>query len=90
VVRIQKERNQTAVTTGPYRYVRHPMYVGAIVMFPATGLALGSWWAVAIGGVLSLLFVWRTAMEDRVLLRELPGYQEFAAATRYRLVPGVW
>jgi protein-S-isoprenylcysteine O-methyltransferase Ste14 len=90
VVRIQKERGQTPVTTGPYRYVRHPIYVGAIVMFTATGLTLGSWWAVAVGGVLSLLVVWRTAMEDRVLLRELPGYEEFAAITRYRLVPGVW
>jgi len=90
VVRIQKERHQTTVTTGPYRYVRHPMYLGAFVMFPATGLVLGSYWALATGVAMSLLFAWRTAREDRVLQRELLGYQTYAEATRYRLIPGVW
>ena len=89
-VRIQSERGQTTVATGPYRIVRHPMYLGAIVMFPAAGLVFGSWWTFVIGLMLALLFVWRTAMEDRFLRRELPGYQQFAAATRYRLLPGIW
>jgi protein-S-isoprenylcysteine O-methyltransferase Ste14 len=89
-VRIQSDRGQTTVTTGPYRIVRHPMYVGAILMFPATGLIFGSWWTVVIGLVLALLFVWRTAMEDSFLLRELPGYDAYSANTSYRLLPGIW
>jgi protein-S-isoprenylcysteine O-methyltransferase Ste14 len=89
-VRIQSERGQTTVTTGPYRIVRHPMYLGALMMFPATGLVFGSWWTVVIGIILALLFVWRTGMEDRFLFRELPGYPQFAATTRYRLLPGIW
>lgn len=89
-VRIQSERGQTTVTTGPYRIVRHPMYLGALMMFFSTGLVFGSWWTVLIGLILALLFVWRTAQEDRFLLRELPGYEQFAATTRYRLLPGVW
>lgn len=89
-VRLQSERGQTPVTTGPYRIVRHPMYLGAVMMFPAAGLVFGSWWTLVIGFILSVLFVWRTAMEDRFLLRELPGYQQFAITTRYRLIPGAW
>ena len=89
-VRIQTERNQTVVTTGPYRIVRHPMYVGALALFPGMGLIFGSGWAVGIGALFDVLLVWRTAMEDRLLRRELPGYEEFAAVTRYRLLPGVW
>ena len=90
IVRIQAERHHTTITAGPYRVVRHPMYSGAILMFPAAGLILGSRWAVVVGLALDALFVWRTAMEDRFLVRELPGYEEFAAVTRYRLFPGVW
>ena len=89
-VRIQTDRDHKAVTCGPYRFVRHPMYVGAILMYPAAALMFGSMWALAISGMLALLFVWRTTLEDRTLRRELPGYEEFAAHTRYRLIPGVW
>ena len=89
-VRIQTERHQTTVTTGPYRFVRHPMYVGGILLVPAMGFVFGSIWAVVIGVSLAALFVWRTAKEDEVLGRELPGYEQFAAVTRYRLLPGVW
>lgn len=90
IVRIQRERGHITVTTGPYHFVRHPMYVGAILMFLATALILGSLWAVAIGILLAILFVWRTAREDDTLRRELPGYEAFAAVTRYRLFPGLW
>jgi protein-S-isoprenylcysteine O-methyltransferase Ste14 len=89
-VRIQTDRGHTVVDRGPYRFVRHPMYVGAMVMYVATALILGSFWALAVAGVIVLLFIWRTAMEDLTLRRELAGYEEYAARTRYRLLPGVW
>ena len=89
-VRIQHDRGQTVVTAGPYRIVRHPMYVGASLMNLATPLVWGSLWALAVGGILALLFIVRTALEDRTLRRELPGYEEYTAQTRYRLLPGIW
>jgi len=89
-VRIQTDRGHTVVTSGPYRFVRHPMYAGAIGMNLATPLILGSVWALAVSGCISVLFIWRTALEDRTLRRELSGYEEYAARTRYRLLPGAW
>jgi protein-S-isoprenylcysteine O-methyltransferase Ste14 len=89
-VRLQEERGHYVVTTGPYRAVRHPMYVGAILTMLCTALALGSWWALLPGGVASLAMVARTALEDRMLQAELPGYAAYAQQTRYRLLPGVW
>lgn len=89
-VRIQSDRGQTVVTSGPYRFVRHPMYVGILLMGIANPLLWGSVWALAMSGVFILLFLWRTAREDQTLRRELAGYEEYAGETRYRLVPGVW
>jgi len=89
-VRIQTDRGHKTVTAGPYRIVRHPMYVGTISMYIGAPLIFGSLWALAVGGVIAALFIWRTAMEDRTLRRELPGYEQFAAVTRYRLLPGIW
>jgi len=89
-VRIQTERGHTVAAGGPYRFVRHPGYVGAIVSNVATPLLLGSWWALLPAAVLTALFVLRTALEDRTLQAELPGYTEFTRQTRYRLLPGVW
>lgn len=89
-VRIQTERGHTVVTTGPYRFVRHPMYVGAIFMMLATPLILGSMWALWFALAVAVLFIIRTALEDRTLRRELAGYEEYTAKTRYRLLPGVW
>ena len=89
-VRIQKDRDQKVVTSGPYRIVRHPMYIGGILTYPAIALILGSAWALALSGVVAILMVWRTVLEDRTLCRELPGYEEFAAVTRYRLIPKLW
>ena len=89
-VRIQQDRGQTVVSTGPYHIVRHPMYVGFILMSPATALMLGSGWAMAVAALMLILVVWRTAKEDSFLQRELPGYREYAALTRFRLVPGLW
>jgi len=89
-VRLQSERGQTVISAGPYRFVRHPMYVGIIVSSFAVPLILGSAWAFVPGAAIDILIVVRTALEDRFLSRELPGYAEFAQRTRYRLVPGLW
>jgi len=89
-VRIQEERGHTVATGGPYRLVRHPGYVGAMLGMAAGPFLLGSWWALvpaalAVGG-----YIIRTALEDRTLQEELPGYAEYVQQTRYRLLPGVW
>ncbi len=90
-VRIQDDRGHQVASSGPYRYVRHPMYVGVVLLFGvATPLLLGSWWALVPGAVIAVIFVVRTALEDRTLRAELPGYAEYAQRVRYRLVPGVW
>ena len=88
--RIQQERGHAVATTGPYRFVRHPFYVGTITFSLAVPAALGSPWALISGGLAALLFVVKTALEDRVLQAGLPGYREYAQRTRYRLLPGVW
>jgi protein-S-isoprenylcysteine O-methyltransferase Ste14 len=89
-VRIQSERNHAVVSSGLYRIVRHPMYVGMILMYPATALMLGSGWAMAVAALILVLIIWRTSQEDRFLIQNLQGYPEFAAHTRYRLIPGIW
>jgi protein-S-isoprenylcysteine O-methyltransferase Ste14 len=89
-VRIQKERGHTVVTDGPYRVVRHPGYVGTIISFLATPVALGALWTYAVSGLMALVVVIRTALEDRTLIEELPGYAEYTQKTRYRLLPGIW
>jgi protein-S-isoprenylcysteine O-methyltransferase Ste14 len=89
-VRIQTDRGQTVTTNGPYRYVRHPGYAAVVLTFIGVGLATGSWAALVIGFLGSGLFVVRTALEDRTLQAELPGYAEFARQTASRLLPGVW
>ena len=89
-VRIQWDRGHEVASQGPYRLVRHPMYVGMIVQLPATALLLGSGLALVPASVCVLLLVVRTALEDRTLVRDLPGYAGYAKTTRYRLVPGIW
>jgi protein-S-isoprenylcysteine O-methyltransferase Ste14 len=89
-VRIQEDRSQTVVTTGPYSIVRHPMYLGIIIGLPATALMLGSGWALVPAALIIALFIWRTAQEDKTLRRELAGYDDFTKLMRYRLFPGVW
>ncbi len=90
VVRIQSERGHTVISSGPYRYVRHPAYVGMILVVLGAAIMLSSWWALIPGILSALLVIVRTALEDRTLQAELPGYAEYAQRTRYRLVPGVW
>lgn len=89
-VRIQEERGHQVATGGPYRFVRHPGYVAFIVMAFALPLGVGSAWGLAAAAVNAALIVVRTALEDRTLQRELPGYPQYAQQTRYRLLPGLW
>jgi protein-S-isoprenylcysteine O-methyltransferase Ste14 len=89
-VRIQSERGHTVITSGPYRIVCHPMYLGAILMYLAMPLVWGSLWTLLLGTFVGVMMIWRTSREDQVLRQELPGYEGFTKRTRYRLLPGVW
>lgn len=90
-VRLQPDRHQFVVDKGPYAFIRHPGYTGAIVYMGLTGLALGSWLASLVAGVpIFLLFLRRTILEDKMLRKGLPGYEEYAQRVRFRLLPGVW
>jgi protein-S-isoprenylcysteine O-methyltransferase Ste14 len=90
VVRIQEDRGHTVCTTGPYKYVRHPMYVGVILIMLCFPFSLGSLYTLIPGVIIMILFFIRTALEDKTLREELPGYAEYAQKVRYRLIPGIW
>lgn len=90
VVRIQTDRGQTVCQQGPYRYVRHPGYVGSLLWTLAAPLILGSVWALIPAVLSDLLLIWRTSKEDETLQCELPGYAEYMQRIKYRLVPYVW
>jgi protein-S-isoprenylcysteine O-methyltransferase Ste14 len=90
VVRIQSERDHAVASGGPYRYVRHPGYLGALLTELGMPFLLASWWAL-IPSVLNIfLLILRTSLEDRTLLTELPGYEFYAGRVRKRLIPGLW
>lgn len=90
IIRIQSERNHRVINSGPYRLVRHPGYLGTILCYLFTPLLLGSYWGIipAVGAAIVLIV--RTGREDNTLRAELPGYEEYAQQTRFRLVPGIW
>ena len=90
IVRIQSERGQTVAKGGPYHYVRHPAYIGAILYELAVPILFASWWALVAGCLGAVLLILRTALEDRTLKAELVGYDDYAHHVRYRLVPGFW
>jgi protein-S-isoprenylcysteine O-methyltransferase Ste14 len=90
IVRIQEDRGHKVATGGPYKIVRHPGYLGSFFFELFTPILLGSWWAFIPGAVTAVLFIVRTALEDKTLLQELDGYAAFAEQTRYRLFPGIW
>ena len=90
IVRIQSERGHTVATGGPYHYVRHPAYVGAILYELVVSVLLASWWAFLVSGLCAILLILRTALEDRTLQAELTGYADYARQVRYRLLPGIW
>ncbi len=88
-VRIQSERGQTVISTGPYRYVRHPMYAGVIPFIVGTTFLLGSWYGL-LGLILVAGIAFRAVREERILRQELPGYETYMARVKYRLIPYVW
>ena len=90
IVEIQKERGHRVITTGPYQYVRHPMYFGVIVLFFCIPVALGSLWSLIPSAALTLLVLIRTVLEEKTLHEELEGYNSYAEKVRYKIVPGIW
>jgi protein-S-isoprenylcysteine O-methyltransferase Ste14 len=90
VVRIQTDRGHTVSTQGPYRYMRHPGYVGMIFFELGMAILLSSWWALFASGLCVLLILLRTALEDKTLQKELKGYANYSQEVRYRLFPGIW
>ena len=90
VVKIQKDRGQTVITTGPYAIVRHPLYFGALFYIAGTSLVLGSWWGLAMVPILALLLVIRIGIEEKTLRMGLEGYDDYARRVRWRLIPLIW
>ena len=90
VVKIQKERGHRVVTTGPYAYVRHPMYSGTLLFSVGTALLFGSWWGLLAVALFGVLIAVRAVLEEETLKAELEGYADYAAHVRYRLVPLLW
>ena len=90
VVKIQTERGHRVVRTGPYAYVRHPMYAGNLLFFIGAPLLLGSWYGLAAAPLMVAMLAMRAVLEERTLASELPGYRDYAAHVRYRLVRGIW
>ena len=89
-VRVQRERGQNVVSSGPYAIVRHPGYVGALMMFAGIALALASWWALVPAAWAGAVLILRTSWEDALLQAELDGYADYVRRVRFRLVPGIW
>lgn len=90
VVKIQKDRGQAVITTGPYAIVRHPLYLGALFYLAGTSLVLGSWWGLATVPILALLLGIRIGIEEKALRMGLEGYDDYARRMRWRLVPLIW
>jgi protein-S-isoprenylcysteine O-methyltransferase Ste14 len=90
VVRIQEDRGHGVVSSGPYRYVRHPGYTAIILYSASAAIVLESLWALIPAGLILIVTIIRTALEDRTLRAELEGYADYAGRVRYRLIPLVW
>jgi protein-S-isoprenylcysteine O-methyltransferase Ste14 len=90
LVKVQRERGHEVVSTGPYAWVRHPMYSGAVLFLVGIALLLGSTWGLAASPLFAVLFGIRAGIEERTLIAGLPGYDDYISRVRYRLLPGVW
>ena len=89
-VRIQEDREQQVICSGPYAHVRHPMYSGFLLLFPSTGLLLGPWLGVIVGLLWGLMFVGRSIPEEKALREGLPDYEEYTRQVKFRIIPRVW
>ena len=87
---VRVEEGQKVISTGMYGSIRHPMYFGAIFLIVGTPLALGSWWTLLLTPIFMLILYFRIANEEKVLLRDLQGYEEYKRKVRYRLIPGIF
>jgi protein-S-isoprenylcysteine O-methyltransferase Ste14 len=87
---IEVASDQKVISTGPYAFVRHPMYSGAIIMLLGVPLALGSWWGLLAVIPITFVMIWRLLDEEKFLSRDLPGYIEYCAKVRWHLVPGIF
>lgn len=90
VARIQKDRSQVVVTSGPYRYVRHPSYAGALIASLALPFMLEAMWTLVPALAIVLALIIRTALEDKMLMQELDGYSAYSTITPWRLIPAIW
>jgi protein-S-isoprenylcysteine O-methyltransferase Ste14 len=90
VVKVQSERGHHVISSGPYAWVRHPMYTGTILFLVGVPLLLGSWWGLVMSPLFAVLFAIRAGIEERALIAGLPGYDDYATRVHYRLLPGVW
>lgn len=90
VVRLQEERGQTVISSGPYHYVRHPMYAGMILVEVGAPLVLGAWLGVVVGVLFIVILARRAVLEEQTLRQELPGYTRYMEQVKYRLIPYVW
>jgi len=87
---IEVAKDQKVISTGPYAIIRHPMYTGVIIMYTASPLALGSYWALLPALITPIIIIFRIFNEEKVLKRDLEGYTEYTHKVRYRLIPGIW
>ncbi|MGB6422059.1 MAG: isoprenylcysteine carboxylmethyltransferase family protein [Anaerolineales bacterium] len=87
---VEVEQEQTVISSGPYAMIRHPMYLGSLLLYILSPLALGSYWAMIPAILIIPVIIARIRNEESVLARDLSGYQEYMQKTRYRLIPGMW
>jgi protein-S-isoprenylcysteine O-methyltransferase Ste14 len=90
VVRVQEERGQTVISSGPYHFVRHPMYTGIIIFMLGMGFLLGSWYGLLFEVVFAAILAGRAVLEERTLQEKLPGYATYMSRVKYRLIPRIW
>ncbi len=90
LVRVQQERGQKVISTGPYHYVRHPMYAATLIFVIGTPLLLGAWFGILVGPIVAIVLAWRAVLEEHTLQKELPGYLEYMTQVKYHLIPFVW
>ena len=90
IIRVQEERGQVVITTGAYRFVRHPMYAATLVFFVGTPLLLGAWYGDLASPIVAIVLAWRAFLEEKTLQKDLQGYDEYMTRPKYRLIPFVW